>query len=164
MMRNVIENCRRHPPAGEQRRREFIRNTTLLATVAVTGCVSGGTDQPKFDVGMAAAAYEPRKIGVTPGTTVTWRNTSDVNHTVTAYGSRIPQEARFFASGGFDSEETARDAYASDRGGKLEPEDEFSHTFERTGEYPYFCAPHERAGMVGRVIVTDDPDAVFSKS
>jgi plastocyanin len=40
--------------------------------------------------------------------------------------------------------------------------DDFTHTFETVGEYAYFCIPHERAGMVGTVVVTENPDTAAS--
>jgi plastocyanin len=33
----------------------------------------------------------------------------------------------------------------------------FEHTFRVAGTYRYICVPHELAGMIGTVIVTDEP-------
>ncbi|WP_394324841.1 plastocyanin/azurin family copper-binding protein [Haloarcula vallismortis] len=91
-----------------------------------------------------------------------WLNTSKQGHSVTAYEDDIPDEADYFASGGFDTEQAARDNWGNSSGGTMFEGDDFTHTFEVLGEYAYFCIPHERAGMVGTVVVTEDPDAVTS--
>ncbi|MUV57832.1 plastocyanin/azurin family copper-binding protein [Halogeometricum sp. CBA1124] len=33
----------------------------------------------------------------------------------------------------------------------------YSHTFETLGEYAFHCTPHQSAGMVGTIIVTENP-------
>lgn len=114
-----------------------------------SGC---GVDE--FDVGMNASAFVPREVTVDVGDTVVWLNDSQRNHTVTAYDDRLPDDATFFASGGYDSTSAARDGWTSG-GGALNTCDTYEHTFEVPGEHPYFCIPHERAGMVGTVVVEE---------
>ncbi|NIP57586.1 MAG: copper-binding protein [Gemmatimonadetes bacterium] len=88
--------------------------------------------------------YGPGTLRVSVGETVTWRNTSDLIHTVTAdpekamdvANVRLPEGAETFDSG------------------NLRPGETFSHTFRVPGEYVYFCIPHEAAGMVGRIVVS----------
>lgn len=88
--------------------------------------------------------YEPAAVTVPAGTTVTWRNTSSMVHTVTANPAlanepghvSLPDGAKTFNSG------------------LLQPGQSFSHTFTVPGEYRYFCIPHEGAGMLGTVTVT----------
>ncbi|MFS8636890.1 MAG: plastocyanin/azurin family copper-binding protein [Gemmatimonadota bacterium] len=29
----------------------------------------------------------------------------------------------------------------------------FEHTFENAGDFPYYCVPHQSAGMTGRIVV-----------
>jgi plastocyanin len=77
-------------------------------------------------------------------------NDSDVGHTVTAYEGRIPERAGYFASGGFETERGARNDV---RGGLLDADESYEHTFEVEGEYGYFCVPHESSGMTGTVVV-----------
>jgi plastocyanin len=87
--------------------------------------------------------YLPETVTVRVGETVTWRNTSDVVHTVTAdpaKAARASSVALPDGAGAFDS-------------GDLSPGEAFSHTFRTPGTYRYFCIPHELAGMVGTVIV-----------
>lgn len=86
--------------------------------------------------------FDPVGLWVAPGTTVTWLNVTNV-HTVSAYHPkndnhmlRIPDGAAPFAS-----------EYL------VEPGARFTVTLSVPGVYDYFCAPHEAAGMVGRLIV-----------
>lgn len=103
--------------------------------------VSGGDH-----VGMTRdLRYAPNTLRVERGTTVTWENTSPIIHTVTLDPDRagdaasvsVPEGARPFNSG------------------EMEPGETFSHTFEVPGEFLYFCVPHEAAGMIGTIVVTD---------
>ncbi|WP_336035445.1 plastocyanin/azurin family copper-binding protein [Halobacterium yunchengense] len=97
--------------------------------------------------------YEPARIEVEAGTTVTWQTTGAVGHTVTAYEDAIPDGAEYFASGDYDSEQAAVDGYNSDQGGDVPEGETYEHTFETTGTYEYYCIPHEMNGMVGYVRV-----------
>lgn len=107
-----------------------------------------------YDVGMSDSAFEPSQLTVAVGTTVRWKNTSGRAHTVTAYGNEIPAGATFFASGNFDDTAAAREGWQEGEGA-IYSEESYQHTFETAGEHPYFCIPHERAGMVATVIVED---------
>jgi len=63
-------------------------------------------------------AFSPANIVVDVGTTVTWTNYDDVEHTVTSdEGDELDSEL-------FGENET------------------FSHTFDTPGEYAYHCSPH----------------------
>jgi plastocyanin len=87
--------------------------------------------------------FLPDTVRIAVGESVVWRNGSDIVHTVTADPARaelpgsvrLPPNARPFDSG------------------DMRPGEEFTHVFLEPGEYRYFCVPHERAGMVGVVIV-----------
>ena len=94
--------------------------------------------------------FEPAEITVSAGETVTWENTGSVPHSVTAYEDDLPEGATYFASGGFDSESAARENYPTE--GAIGADETYEHTFETTGEFPYFCIPHE-SGMKGTVVV-----------
>jgi plastocyanin len=87
-------------------------------------------------------AFDPTGILIEPGQTVRWVNEANV-HTTTAYhpandghALRIPEAAEPWDSGYL-----------------VEPGDRFEVTLTLPGVYDYFCAPHEIAGMVGRIIV-----------
>jgi plastocyanin len=135
-------------------RRQFLAAVGVSAVGSLAGCTalltSGGDD---FDVGMTASAFDPPEIRVQAGEEVVWQNTSTRGHTVTAYENAIPDDADYFASGGFDGEREAREAWQSDLGGRIDSGESFRHTFAVPGRYDYVCIPHEQGGMVGAVIV-----------
>lgn len=145
-------------------RRRFAKTVGAAAVaVGLAGC-GGGDGGNGGDGGGGNTVemtddltYETETISVSVGDTVTWETVGSVGHSVTAYEAEIPETAAYFASGGFDSEQAARDAYApgdTDAGDVPEGET-WSHTFETAGTYEYFCIPHESAGMTGTVEVQE---------
>jgi plastocyanin len=70
--------------------------------------------------------FTPADISIPVGTTVTWTNNDDVEHTVTASDNSFGSKA-------------------------LESGDNFSYTFTQPGTYTYFCSIHPF--MTGRVTV-----------
>jgi plastocyanin len=137
------------------RRREALATlgAALLGGCAAAGSADGGGDD--FDVGMTAVAFDPAAVTVSVGGEVVWRNTSTRAHSVTAYEDALPDGATYFASGEFESESAARDGWANGLQGNVVSGDEYTHRFEVPGTYEYFCIPHERSGMVGRVVVEE---------
>lgn len=129
-------------------RRAALRTIGAAATVGLAGCL-GGSNGPKT-VSMVGLEYQPRQVSVRVGGTVEWVNDSDIGHSVTAYGDRLPEDATYFATGGFETEAAAR---ADVEAGLIGADGTFSHTFETAGEHPYFCVPHEGSGMTGVVVV-----------
>ncbi len=73
-------------------------------------------------------SFSPNPVEVKVGETVTWVNDDSGRHTVTS------------KDGIFDS-------------GMMGKGQSFSYTFDKAGEYPYFCEPHPN--MVGTVVVTE---------
>jgi plastocyanin len=134
---------------GMHRRRVLERaGVAVGASLTLAGCL--GDD---YDIGMRASAYAPEEVTVEVGDTVVWENTSSRGHTVTAYEGAIPDDAEYFASGGFDTESAAREAWHDEFGGRLETGDRFSTIFEVAGRYEYVCIPHETGGMYATVVV-----------
>lgn len=87
--------------------------------------------------------FKPERITVKAGTAVTWRNTSDVVHTVTADAALAKDKRHVMLPAGakpFNS-------------GDIKPGERFEYTFDVRGTCRYFCIPHEMAGMVGEVVV-----------
>ena len=87
--------------------------------------------------------FSPANITVQVGDTVEWRNKSLFTHTVTADKSLAKNPEHVVMPVGaepFDS-------------GDIPPGEVFRHTFTVSGEYAYFCIPHERHNMLGRVTV-----------
>lgn len=89
-------------------------------TVAATG--------PRVTVKMVNNSFQPAKLEVAAGTTVTWINEDAAPHTATA-------NDRSWDSGIFNRGES------------------WSHTFETAGTYGYVCLVHP--GMTGVVEVTN---------
>lgn len=113
----------------------FLRRATAAdeITISMAGTSSG-----------SHVWFRPRGVLIRPGQAVRWIN-SDVGnvHTVTAYHPenhkplRIPAQASSWNSN------------------YLMPDASFVMVFDVPGVYDYFCIPHERAGMVGRIVVGD---------
>lgn len=90
------------------------------------------------DVRVVDFAFEPVELIIPAGTTVTWTNDGERPHTVTA------------DDGSFDS-------------GRLDPGEQFSHTFLQTGTYSYHCGFHpdmQATIIVTTVTVPVDPDEI----
>lgn len=137
------------------RRRRFLAAAGAAGATAVGGCLGLATDASgDYDVGMTAEAFKPAELTVAVGETVVWRNTSTRAHSVTAYGSQLPDGAAYFATGGYGSERAAREAWDG-RNGAIANGETYEYTFEVPGEYGYFCIPHEAAGMDGTVRVEE---------
>jgi plastocyanin len=136
-------------------RRAFLGSAGAAASLGLAGCLTGGSGASQdYDVGMGAATFEPARIEVSVDETVVWMNTNSRAHTVTAYEAGIPEDAEYFASGGYDSEEAARNGYqpGNPDSGDIPAGESYEHTFEVTGTYEYFCIPHEST-MVGTIVV-----------
>jgi plastocyanin len=113
--------------------------------IAASGCggssgsTASGTSPIEIDAS-DALSFSPAHLTVVVGTTVHWRNTGTVPHTVTSGASS--QTA--------DSPGTVFDSQL--RGGGT-----FDFTFTKVGDQPYFCRFHESMGMTGVVTVTAAP-------
>ena len=138
-------------------RRRVISSLAAAVGVGLAGCSGGdGGDGGGNVVDMTnELVFEPRTITVSVGDTVTWENVGTVGHSVTAYEDSIPDGAAYWASGGFDAEQAARDAYTvgDPDAGDVPGGESYSQTFETAGTHEYFCIPHESADMLGTVEV-----------
>ncbi|MEX2500057.1 MAG: plastocyanin/azurin family copper-binding protein [Wenzhouxiangellaceae bacterium] len=94
------------------------------------------------DMSGARVGFEPTGVFVVPGQSVRWINRANV-HTVTAYH---PDNARH-------SLRIPKQAKPWDSGYLVEPGAVFELRLEVPGVYDYYCAPHEEAGMAGRIVV-----------
>jgi plastocyanin len=130
------------------------RSQGMEATIEVSQDAGsdGGAETHTVDM-TDDLVFDPEDITIAPGDTVVWENVGETGHTVTAYEDEIPDDAEYFASGGFDSEQAARDGYPDE--GDIPGGESYEHTFETEGEFGYFCIPHESAGMVGSVTVQE---------
>jgi len=136
-------------------RRGFLRATTGVAAVgAASGTAAAQEGGTTHTVDMTdQLVFDPEELTIAPGDTVVWENVGNVGHSVTAYEEDIPEEADYFASGGFDAEQPARDGYPSQ--GDIPGGESYEHTFDVAGTYEYFCIPHEAVGMVGTITVQE---------
>jgi plastocyanin len=131
------------------------KNAVVIASVVIAGAIvatyvlsgnlnmgvegSGNSIQPTASIpsnstvvrivaNAGSNSFSPNPVEVKVGETVTWINDDSGRHTVTSQ------------DGVFDSELMGK-------------EQSFSFTFDKAGEYPYFCEPHPN--MVGTVVVTE---------
>lgn len=94
---------------------------------------------------MSDLAFEPRGIRIQVGDTIRWTNSSALVHTVTGDPQKAMRANNVILPDGaapFDS-------------GMMRPGDIFTYVFTVAGEYTYVCVPHELAGMLGTVTVTE---------
>jgi plastocyanin len=129
------------------------KNAVVIASVVIAGAivatyflagnmnmgVEGSGNEPttpipenstivKIVANAGSNSFSPNPVEVKVGETVTWINDDSGRHTVTS------------KDGTFDS-------------GVMGKGQSFSFTFDKAGEYPYFCEPHPN--MVGTVVVTE---------
>jgi plastocyanin len=142
-------------------RRAFLRIAGAGTALSLSGCLGaadgidlGGLSDDDFDIGMSANAFLPEEYEIPTGGTVVWGNNGSRGHTVTAYRT-IPEDAEYFASGGYDDPDTARREWFARGGGTISPGETYEHTFDTPGRYNYFCIPHESGGMIGVIVVTE---------
>lgn len=113
-------------------RRAFLRTAGTTFTLGAAGTAAA---QDGATVRMVTEGddyyFDPIGLHVEPGTTVTFENERG-SHNSVSYGDRIPSGASEWET---SIGETAE------------------HTFETSGTYDYYCAPHRSLGMVGRIVV-----------
>jgi plastocyanin len=134
-------------------RRAYLATAAGTGLGLVAGCLGLGSSSGDYDVGMTSAAYDPPQVTVSAGDTVVWKNTSSRAHTVTAYQGSYPDGAEYWATGGYESQDAAVEAWPP--GGGLDGSETYEHTFEIPGTYEYYCIPHEASGMLGTVVVEE---------
>lgn len=129
------------------RRRVLAAGGGFVAALALAPAAAGADDP--VEIAMAGRSdgshvwFDPVGLLVAPGQTIRWINGDAGNaHTATAYHPanggrprRIPEAAPAWDSG------------------YLLPGEAFAVTLTAVGVYDYYCAPHEPAGMVGRIVV-----------
>ena len=87
--------------------------------------------------------YTPAKATIKVGDTVQWVNDGETVHsvsTIVANAQKRTDTSMPKGAQAFDS-------------GFIPPGGDYSYTFTVPGTYKYFCLPHEKAGMVGVIVV-----------
>ncbi len=87
--------------------------------------------------------FVPTQITIKAGDTVEWRNIGSIRHTVTADPRRAPSSRNVELPDGAEAFDS----------GLMMGGQSFRYTFSEPGVYRYVCLPHERARMLGTVIV-----------
>lgn len=129
-------------------RREFLtRAGYTVAGLALLGCgraAAATTEivEMRSDALGTKVWFDPIGLYVAPGSIVRWIVRQNV-HTTTAYHPRNDRHSLRIP---------AR-ATPWDSGFLVHPGDHFEIVLTEPGVYDYFCAPHEMAGMVGRIVV-----------
>lgn len=95
---------------------------TTAQAAAQTAAPAGNVVEVKID----NFSFSPQTITIKPGTTVIWTNRDDIPHTVVS-------DDKVFKSKVLDTDE------------------KFSFTFDKAGNFPYFCSVHPK--MTAKVIV-----------
>jgi amicyanin len=115
-----------------------LRNTLRSAAIAaafgaMTAAVLAAAVLPGWAQSPAGAAvaidnftFNPQKLTVKAGTTVTWTNNDDIPHAIAAVGKAFKSKA-------------------------LDTDNSFSFTFTTPGSYDYFCSLHPH--MTGTIVV-----------
>lgn len=107
----------------------LLRNLSLILMLGFSMATPAGSGEVVV-IEIFEYQFNPKEITIAPGTTVRWVN----------------REKRQFHNVWF------REA-GEEPGEYLFPEDEYERVFEKSGDYPYVCQPHEDRGMTGRITV-----------
>jgi Icc protein len=95
---------------------------TSLAQEASSNAAPGTASQVKID----NFTFTPGVLTVSAGSRITWINRDDIPHTVVETNKRFQSPV-------------------------LDTDQEFTHTFDRPGEYAYYCSMHPK--MTGKIVV-----------
>lgn len=108
------------------------RQLSLAMVLLLTGMAPAQVRPPEAAATIQLFQFRPDTLQVVAGTRVTWTNSDEIEHTVTAGSGEV-------ADGRFNGSLAAKGAV-------------FSVTFDRPGQYDYFCDRHHF--MHGTVRVT----------
>jgi plastocyanin len=141
-MRAVVTKCHKQPRGALALAALAVALGVVAAPVVAASAFAADAPAPTRDVTMPGKVFEPARITVLTGTTVTWRNGDATNHTVTADGDA------------FDS-------------GYVGPGGSFSYTFAKQGHYAYHCQIHKfmkgEVDVYALVLTGPDHPVVFGR-
>ena len=126
----------------------------LLAALPLRAAMAWGAETVEITMSGNADGslvwFEPMGLLIQPGQMVRWTNKDAGNsHTTTAYHPDNEDHPLRIPAGA--------EPWNSDY---LLPDQSFSVVLTEPGVYDYFCVPHEHAGMVGRIIVSDGSQSI----
>lgn len=108
------------------------RAMTVTAALALwLAAIGQAVADQAVDAKIQLFQFQPKDLSVPAGTTVTWRNGDDIEHSVTA--GKPGKESGAFDSGFFKKDGT------------------YNFTFKEPGTYTYFCKRHP--SMTAKVTV-----------
>ncbi len=132
------------------RSRIVLRIAIVAAAVAVAAALAMLPDPAKaagnpvvIKMADKQPFYTPEKVAIKVGDTVQWVNGGETIHSVSTSAANA-QNA--------NDTSMPKGAVAFDSG-FIPPGGDYSYTFTVPGTYRYFCLPHEKAGMVGMIVV-----------
>jgi plastocyanin len=109
-----------------------IRSTLIAATLGVAMATAtaivlpGRADSAPHAVTIDNFTFNPQRLTVTVGSTITWINKDDIPHAIASSGALFRSKA-------------------------LDADDNYSFTFTAPGTYQYFCSLHPH--MTGTIVV-----------
>ncbi len=132
------------------RRRMILRVAIVAVAVAVTAALALLPNPVKaagspivIKMYDKAPFYAPEKVSIKFGESVQWVNDGETVHSVSTAAANAQNRK---------DTSMPKGAVAFDSG-FIPPGGDYSYTFTLPGTYRYFCLPHEKAGMVGVIVV-----------
>jgi plastocyanin len=132
------------------RRRMILRVAIVATAVTVTAALALLPNPAKaagnpvvIKMSDKAPFYAPEKVSIKIGESVQWVNDGQTVHSVSTAAANAQNRK---------DTSMPKDAVAFDSG-FIPPGGVYSYTFTVPGIYRYFCLPHEKAGMVGVIVV-----------
>ena len=98
----------------------------MTAAFLAAAVLPGRAQSPADAVSIDNFTFNPQKLAVKAGTTVTWTNKDDIPHAIAAVGKEFKSKV-------------------------LDTDNSFSFTFTTPGSYNYFCSLHPH--MTGAIVV-----------
>lgn len=114
--------------ASEEARKSV--DVTAGATANVAFALLADDPGEVVEIIASGTSFSNADLTISPGTTVRWINGDGVDHTVTPDGHSEWSSAALGSQGAI-----------------------FEHTFDNTGDFPYYCVPHQAQGMTGIIRV-----------
>jgi plastocyanin len=131
-------------------RRMILRVAIVATAVAITAAIALLPNPAKAAGNLVvikmfdkAPFYAPEKVSIKVGESVQWVNDGQTVHSVSTAAANAQNRK---------DTSMPKDAAAFDSG-FIPPGGDYSYKFTVPGAYRYFCLPHEKAGMVGVIVV-----------